>query len=86
MPELGFKEVLKLEDMGVSITDADKKPLNFAVGLISLAVGNMETATAEVEQHLSNGGTLDDIMEVVGEAIKDSGFFQNASKRKTKKA
>lgn len=79
MPELNFNAMCNLEDMGVSITSLDKKPMATIRGFIALAIGDPEKAGKELEEHIVNGGTLDDIISDITKAVSESGFFQALS-------
>ena len=77
IPELNFNTMCQLEDMGLSLTQMDKKVLGTVRAFLALAMnGDYERAGTEIEAHLVNGGELDGMMEEVNEAVQSSGFFQ----------
>lgn len=85
MPELDFNAMCELEDMGVVLTDMDKKVLTTVRGFLALAMGSdMEIAGKELEEHLASGGNIEDMVEEINKAVNESGFFQALSQRKTK--
>ena len=45
--------------------------------------GDVEKAGREIEMHIQNGGSIEEILKIINEAIKESGFFQSLSKKKT---
>lgn len=76
MPQMTFNNVCKLEEMGVSLTEIDKKPMAAIRGLLALAVGDPEKAGRELEAHLEQGGDLQEILDEVVKAVNESGFFR----------
>lgn len=85
IPELNFNTMCQLEDMGISLSEMDKKPMAAIRGFISLAIGgDLEMAGKELEMHIINGGKLDDIMQEVVKAVNESGFFRALSQTTTK--
>jgi len=86
IPELDFNAVCVLEDMGVSLTEMDKKVLSTIRAFLALAMdGDYEKAGKEIEAHLSDGGTLDDFMKEINKAVETSGFFRALSQSKAKR-
>ena len=83
MPERSFNAVCRLEDMGISLADFDKKPMAAIRGFLALAVGDVETAGRELEAHIVNGGDFTEIVGEISKAVQDSGFFQALSTRQT---
>lgn len=81
MPELNFNAICQLEDMGISLTDFDKKPMAAIRGFLALAIGDAETAGKELEAHIINGGDLSEIADEITKAVQNSGFFQALSAR-----
>lgn len=78
IPELDFNAMCKLEDMGISLTEMDKKVLTTIRGFMALAIdGDMETAGNELEKHLASGGSMEPIMEDINKAVSESGFFRS---------
>ena len=79
MPELSFNAVCQLEDMGISLTDFDKKPMAAIRGFLALAIGDVEAAGRELEAHIVNGGDFTEIVGEITKAVQESGFFQALS-------
>lgn len=81
-----FGALVKLEECGIGLNDLTnmrnmKKPFTLIVGLIAWIIdGDKEEATKELNEHISNGGKLEDILKVV-EVIKDDDFFQKAMQK-----
>lgn len=79
--EFDFELVCDLEDMGLSIDEMGKKPLSATRSYFALCAGlNKSTAAKEIQNHLIAGGTLEELNNVVSEAIENSDFFQAISK------
>lgn len=77
MPELNFNTMCQLEDMGISLTEMDKKVLTTVRGFLALAMdGDHEKAGKELQLHLENGGSMDHIVQEINHAVEESGFFQ----------
>lgn len=75
-----FNAVCKLEEMGVSISDLENHVMSAARAYAALCMHKgLQTAGAEIEMHIMNGGTFADIMNPFAEEIEKSGFFQKLS-------
>lgn len=76
--EFDFNLTCELEDNGVSLADIRKKPMSFIRSYVALSAGiDVDIAGKEIEAHITNGGKLDNVMNVMMEQINDSGFFRN---------
>lgn len=85
VPELDFNAMCELEEMGVVLTDMDKKVLTTVRGFLALAMGSdMEIAGKELEEHLASGGNIEAMVEEINKAVSESGFFQALSQSETK--
>lgn len=82
LPELTFNSMCMLEDMGIALTGMDKRVLSTVRGFLALAMdGDYESAGREMQAHLANGGTLDEMMQEINRAVSESGFFQALAKK-----
>lgn len=86
IPEVNFEFMCKLEDAGLNISDFGKKPLNTVRAFIAVSTNDFEGASKEIEEHLLNGGKLDELFAEISEAVQDSGFFQALGKTAPKEA
>lgn len=72
-----FNTVCDLEDSGVSLKEISKKPMSLARAYFAICLnGDTEKAGQEIQAHVLNGGTLEEIYTVMGEEMNDSDFFQ----------
>lgn len=79
--EITFNTICELEDAGVSLTEIESKPISTVRSYLAVcAGGNKEAAGKEIEQHIINGGSLDEIMTAFREELADSDFFQALTK------
>lgn len=77
-----FEALLKFEECGLGFKDLKKvkKPMALIVGLVAwIADLDKDDAIQEVNEHIENGGKLQDILKIM-ESIKESDFFQKAMK------
>lgn len=80
--EVTFNTICEFEDMGVPMAEIEKKSVMLLRAYAALCMGKKAAdAGAEIEQHIVNGGSFDDIAAALTEAIEESGFFQALSKR-----
>ena len=78
--EIDFNAVCELEDMGIKIFNLKGvSGAKLARAYTALCMGGAEMLDAageEINQHIINGGKLDEITAAFGKAVQDSGFFQ----------
>ena len=76
--------------MGVNLADIGKKPMGVMRAYLAVS-GNMDLNEAgeEIEQHVVNGGDLNDLQTVFAKELESSGFFKSllevANKEETTK-
>ncbi len=81
-----FNLICDLEDLGISSQEAEKKPMSMVRAYFSLCAGRgKEYAGQEMEQHIINGGSLEEVMEVMSEEMEKSDFFRSLGKRAKEK-
>ena len=79
---LDFNAVCKLEEMGVDITNVDEKVMTTARAYVALCMHKpVSIAGQEIEQHVMNGGTLNEIYDAFSAEVEKSGFFQALQKQ-----
>lgn len=79
-----FNMLCNLEDLGVSISEADKKPMALVRAYVAICLGsNLDYAGQQMEQHLIGGGSFEDIMDVMSKEMESSDFFRNINQPKT---
>lgn len=73
------------EDSGISIEDISGKMFTVIRQYVSSSVGvTPREAGILISEHIDNGGSLEDISDVMSEMMQDSGFFRKTSKSKDK--
>ena len=84
VPEINFGAICKLEKLGVNFNDIESQTFNFICGLVAYTIdGSMEKAGKEIDEHIKNGGSVDNF-NVLIKAVTDSDFFQNLTKKRKK--
>ena len=72
-----FNTLCDFDNYGVSIQDIGSKPMAFVRAYVACCMNaSLETAGQEINNHVINGGKLDDIFEVINKELETSGFFQ----------
>ena len=83
--DFDFNTTCDLEDMGVSMADANKKPMSFFRAYFALCMGiDLAEAGAELQEHIANGGTLEELLNIANDKAAESGFTQDHQKSKKK--
>ena len=78
-----FDMVCELEDMGVTFERIDKMPMSLIRAYFAICAGtSKEQAALLIQQHLMNGGGLEDITEPMAKEMNDSDFFRSISESK----
>ena len=80
-PVLNFSNMTKMENQGLTVSNLSDRPLTFLAAFVALAMdADLTAAQEEIDAHLSNGGSLDEITDELNMAVDESGFFK-AGKR-----
>ena len=73
-----FNTIADLEDMGVSLTDMQKRPMATVRAYFALcAGGDADYAGNEIQAHIIAGGKLDSLFEALAAEMEDSDFFRS---------
>lgn len=76
-----FNMLCDLEDMGVTIEQAKDKPMSMVRAYFAICTEKgKEYAGNEIQAHMIAGGTLDAVVDAMGEEMNNSDFFK-ASRR-----
>lgn len=76
-----FNLVCDLEDMGISLEQAGNKPVSMVRAYFGLCAGKgREYAGKEIEAHVIDGGTLEEVMNVMSDEMEKSDFFRAINK------
>lgn len=79
---LSFGTIRDLDKMNVSLGDILMKPLVSSSAYFALCSGLLPMAAdVEIEQHIMNGGSINDITDVMVKEANESGFFQALVKK-----
>lgn len=79
---LDFNAVCKLEEMGVDITNVDEKAMTTARAYAAMCMRKpVSVAGEEIEKHVMNGGTLNEIYKAFTAEVEKSGFFRALQKQ-----
>lgn len=82
-PTLNFGAMCTLEAWGLSIGDLSSRPLGFLAGFVGLTIGeDLTGGQAAIDEHLENGGNLDDLTDALNKAVEQSGFFKQLEEEK----
>lgn len=88
--------ICDFEDHGIALDDIDSKMFNVIRLYVATSMNtDVKTAGVEISEHMRNGGSLDDISDVMSAMMENSGFFRaeqansktgNTKRTRTKKA
>lgn len=82
-----FNLICDLEDMGISLDEAKKKPMSLVRAYFGLCAGKgKEYAGKEMEAHVIGGGSFENIMKTMSDEMEKSDFFLKLSQTKEEKA
>ena len=72
-----FNTLCDFDDYGVSIQDIGSKPMAFVRAYVACCMNvSLEEAGKEINDHVVNGGKLDDIFNAINKELENSGFFR----------
>ena len=84
-PKFDFNTVCEFEEAGISLQDAKNKPTSMIRMYFALLFdGDKEAAGKELEQHMIDGGTFDELTEAMIREMNESRFFQAIAARSDK--
>ena len=76
--------ICDLEDLGVSIEDIERKPVSIVRAYAGICMGkSAKESGIEIQEHLLNGGSFDDIMKV--KKWKNLIFFATSGRTRRRK-
>ena len=79
--EFDLNLICDFEDAGIALDDIDKKMFNVVRQYVATSMGvDVKTAGKEMTEHMKNGGSFDDISEVMSKMMEESGFFRTKQK------
>lgn len=82
---IDFGAICDLEELGFNVTSVSNRAFSSIRCAVAYQMGiTLEEASAEIENHVKNGGGISDFTPFL-EAITESDFFQNLAQSKVKK-
>lgn len=83
IPEVGFDDIIYLEDKGVDLMAGEEMTFRSQITLIGHFLG-LETidCAKELTQHVKKGGDFLVVVEAIVKAIEDAGFTEGQTKTK----
>lgn len=82
--EMTFNNVCRMEEMDAPITYGAKVSFSMLRAYLALCMNtSKENAGEELEKHIVNGGTMDELSEVMADAIENSDFFRKLQESAT---
>ena len=82
--EMTFNNVCRMEEMDAPITYGAKVSFSMLRAYLALCMNtSKENAGEELEKHIVNGGTMDELSEVMADAIENSDFFRKLQETAT---
>lgn len=85
--EVTFGDMRTLERMGINVfaMGDESQIFNTISGFLAMYTGlSLDEMDNEINEHLINGGSIEELAEVMNEALKESRFFQSLNKRAEK--
>lgn len=81
--DIGYWEAVQFAQFGTPLEKAEESS-SFAIlgAYAAICMGtNLKTACQQLGEHVTNGGSLDEITEALGEKLSESGFFRALSEK-----
>lgn len=79
--KIGFNTICAWEESGISLDQMQTKPMSMIRAYVAYCANrSIEEIGEEIEKHIIGGGDFKDIMDVLGEEMNESGFFQALGK------
>lgn len=81
-----FNLICDFEDMGISLADIGNKPMSVIRAYFGLCTGKgRDYAGKEMEGHIIAGGSFDELMQAMSDAMEESDFFRNLTENNAEK-
>lgn len=79
--EFDFNLICDLEDMGISLEKANEKPMSMVRAYFAFCAGKGKAfAGREMQEHIVNGGSFEEVTKAMSEAMEKSDFFRALQK------
>lgn len=80
--EFTFGTIRQFENAGLSLSNIQSMPMTLVSVYLSICAGiSVDAADKEINDHVINGGSLDEIFALITEEMAESRFFQALNKR-----
>lgn len=77
-----FNTICDLEDRGINIANLTGSGIGLVRAYVSICMGTtVAEAGAEIQDHVINGGNLNEINEILAKEMNESDFFQAIAKQ-----
>lgn len=74
-----FLDISRMEQLGGSIDKIEERPFSTLCAYVALRTHtSFNTAAYMIEQHLSEGGSMDEIASDLAKSVESAGFIQGA--------
>ena len=81
--EFDVNFICEMESLGIKLEDIGQMMFNTIRTYVALSMGtDVKEAGKEITEHMKNGGSLEDLSEVMAQMMDDSGFFRTEPKNK----
>lgn len=80
-----YNLICELEELGLPLQQLSERPMSMVRAYVSICAGKGKSyAGKEIESHIINGGTLDELNDIISKEIERSDFFQAMADKKKK--
>lgn len=82
--DFDFNTVCDLDEMGVALSTRGSTGMALLRAYVAVCADTTKTDAGKmIEEHIAGGGNLDQLSEVVGKKLNESGFFRRLSEGQT---
>lgn len=82
--EIDFNTIATFDEYGIKINEIGKKSFAAIRAYVAVSIGSdLDVAGNLINEHIINGGTLEEISKVFIDSVNESGFFLALKKNQT---
>lgn len=75
--DVDYNMLCDLEDAGISLSEISNKSMSFVRAYFASCMDtDAKAAGKEINAHIVNGGSFESLMDVIKNALEESGFFR----------